>query len=307
MRQVLMSEYVQINTMNKADTYTLRPDQPFDLDITLKSGQAFRWIFDKPWWKGYICNNVVFIRQDGSNLHYSGVNEDFLVRYFNLEQDLLSVYASLSLDPYLKQAISNAPGLRIIRQNPWECMVCHICSNRTQKTSVLDRITRIAEILGNPVRIENESYYIFPSPQDIIDATSYQIRNCNLGYLSHRYLISLAKHFIDEPLWLESLNHAPYPLLVQILHKTGGVSKKAAEYIAFSAFGALEAFPVDGHIRNLFLDLYMKERIIKWSDPQALDHIIGQEAQRMFGRYAAYAFEYLVYSGIILQKKFKID
>ncbi len=279
--------------MHEARSYHVRPDQPFDLNVTLSSGQAFRWIYDGFWWKGYIATNVVFIRQDSNSLFYHGVPEEEIVRYFSLDTDLFEIYDIISADRFMKQAIKSAQGLRLIRQDPWSCIACHICTNRSQRTSAIDRITRIADILGSPVTFNNEIFSIFPTPSDILHANSYQIRDCNLGHSNHLHLVALAELFVNNPDWLHHLYQIPYSHLIQALHRIGGVSKSAAEYIAFSAFDALEAFPVDSHIRDLFSLLYLKDRNIRFSDQQALDHIIQQEAREKFGRYAAYAFEYL--------------
>jgi len=288
--------------MQEVKSYQLRPDQPFNLDLTLSSGQAFRWTHDGTWWIGYIYNDIIHIRQNGITLTYYGSNEDVIVRYFSLDQDLSTIYDTISIDNVMKQAITSARGLRLIRQDPWECMVCHICSNRSQRTSATDRITRIAEVLGTPATIDHDLFFLFPTPFDIINASSYQIRNCNLGHSTHLHLIHLADLFVTNQEWLQQLYRFPYQNLVHALHKIGGVSKNASEYIAFSAFGALEAFPVDGHIRDIFRVLYLKDRTIRYPDQQAQNHIIQQEAQARFGRYAAYAFEYLFMTQDILKE-----
>lgn len=293
--------------MQQVKSYQLRPDQPFNLDLTLQSGQAFRWTYDGTWWIGYISTDVIHIHQNSTILTYYGTTEDIIVRYFSLDQNLSAIYDILSIDHVMKQAITSARGLRLIRQEPWECIVCHICSNRSQRISATDRITRIAEVLGTAITIDNELFFLFPTPSDIINASSYQIRNCNLGHSTHLHLIHLAELFVLNQEWVHLLNKGTYHNLIQALHKIGGVSKNAAEYIAFSAFGALEAFPVDSHIRDLFTALYLKDRIIRYPDQQARDHIIQQEAQAMFGCYAAYAFEYLFMTQDILKDLVKTN
>jgi len=75
-------------------TCNLTEDQlPFDLDLTLSCGQAFRWEQSSAGWTGQVNGAVVTIRQEGRSLIYNGMDEETLIRYFNLDIIARILYA----------------------------------------------------------------------------------------------------------------------------------------------------------------------------------------------------------------------
>ena len=69
-------------------TIALRADQPFDLDMTLACGQAFRWEKTDGWWRGVVDGRAVRIRQEGGLLTFEGADAGFVSDYFRLDQNL---------------------------------------------------------------------------------------------------------------------------------------------------------------------------------------------------------------------------
>lgn len=132
-------------------TITLRPDQPFDLDRTLSCGQAFRWEKVEGWWQGIVEGRAIRIRQDADLLTFSGVDAEFICDYFRLDQDLPGILSSIDRDPVIARAIQECWGLRLVRQQPWECLASYICATNTNIPAVKRRIALMAERFGGPV------------------------------------------------------------------------------------------------------------------------------------------------------------
>ena len=88
--------------MAKQKTLTLRVNQPIDLDITLNSGQAFRWHKKDNWFYGIIGNILVGIKQGNNSLSilYDESLEpaqqndlkNSVKSYFRLDDNLESIY-----------------------------------------------------------------------------------------------------------------------------------------------------------------------------------------------------------------------
>ena len=81
---------------------------------------------------------MVHLRQTGDGLEYQVGGEDgerddldldhHLHDYFRLDDDIEAVYAQLGRHEALARAIGRYPGLRLLRQDPWECLVAYLCS-----------------------------------------------------------------------------------------------------------------------------------------------------------------------------------
>ncbi|MEM3722693.1 MAG: DNA glycosylase, partial [Candidatus Bathyarchaeia archaeon] len=56
----------------------LAPDQPFDLDLTLRCGQAFRWEKNGEWWYGIVTDKPFKVRQNGNMLEFENISSDFV-------------------------------------------------------------------------------------------------------------------------------------------------------------------------------------------------------------------------------------
>ena len=132
-------------------------NQPLDLASTLLGGQAFRWRGNGVWHDGVVFDNLVRMRQRPTGIEFRSTPDDEaylepLVRdYLGLGDDLERIYASLAGDGRLKQAIARHRGLRILRQDPWECLVSFICSSASNIPRITGNIESLCAAFGRPL------------------------------------------------------------------------------------------------------------------------------------------------------------
>ena len=109
-------------------------DGPLDLQATLESGQAFRWRRDGDWYSGVVFGNAVRLRRTARGIELRSAPEDEegladrLADYLGLADDMDAIYRSIAVDGHVKAAIQRYRGMRILRQDPWECLISFICS-----------------------------------------------------------------------------------------------------------------------------------------------------------------------------------
>jgi len=106
----------------------MRLDVAFDLDFSLCCGQVFRWKKIGEWWYGVVGESVFKIRQCGSELEFDNVSYEFVRCYFGLNDDLEQISRCIGRDDYVRKALRRFEGLRIVRQEPWECLISFICA-----------------------------------------------------------------------------------------------------------------------------------------------------------------------------------
>ena len=98
------------------------------LDPTLGCGQAHRWIKKGDVWEGVLGNEIITLRQTGNGFECSGTSDrKRILDYFRADDDLASIYSEISkTDDYLASLVKNCPGMRILRQDAWECIATYL-------------------------------------------------------------------------------------------------------------------------------------------------------------------------------------
>jgi N-glycosylase/DNA lyase len=270
--------------------------QPFDLANTLRSGQAFRWRFKDGWHQGVVFNNVVRIRQDASGLEFTTHPDDasylepLLRDYLGLGVDLDAVYASLSPDRRLTQAIATYSGMRILRQDPWECLVSFICSSASNIPRITGNIESICASFGRPLGTGGQAPYTFPTPRELADAGSERLRGLGLGYRAE-YLADTARAIAEGRLDLMTLREAPYEEALTELTSLSGVGDKVANCVLLFSLDKPEAFPVDVWIQRALQEWYLDGNAQKLSKLK-----MRLWARDRFGPHAGYANQYLFHA-----------
>lgn len=272
-------------------TIKLRPGQPFDLDLTLSCGQAFRWEKAEGWWQGVVDGRAIRIRQDTGLLTFSGADIRFVRDYFRLDQDLPAILSSIDRDPAIGAAIRECRGLRIVKQQPWECLVSYICATNTNIPAVKRRVALMAERYGRPIDGPFGAAYAFPEPEVLAGASCADLRDCKLGYRTE-YVSEAAAFAAEHPGWAETVAALPFEEARQVLMKFRGVGPKAADCVLLFSFGFFEAFPVDVWIRRIVAETYLPDLTGRSCTPAEYERI-RRFAREHFGEYAGYAQEYL--------------
>jgi len=257
----------------------------FSLDLTLSCGQVFRWERDGDWWQGIVGNEVIRIRQEGDLLLIESGCEETTRSYFQLDLDLDRILRSIDRDTVIHGAIGRCRGLRIIRQDPWECLASYICATYANIPGIKKKIRLLSESFGEPLETESGMYYRFPSPEAIASSDLCDIRKCSLGYRSE-YLCETARVITAEPGWAERLAALPCGEARKELMALRGVGPKVADCVLLFAFARYEAFPVDVWIARIMQHSY--------SLPASAGYRrVAGEGRALFGEYAGYAQEYL--------------
>jgi N-glycosylase/DNA lyase len=132
----------------KLDSSTI----PFSLENTLRCGQLFRWEKLGDWWYGVVEDTVIKIRQIGDRLisqSSSGkANQGFIENYLRLDDNLPSILSEISKDEHVKRAIKLSYGLRVSRQEPWECLISYICATYKSIPAIKKMIYNISQRFG---------------------------------------------------------------------------------------------------------------------------------------------------------------
>ncbi|VVB88368.1 Endonuclease III [uncultured archaeon] len=259
----------------------------FNLGNTLSCGQVFRWE-RKEWWVGVVNGAVVRAKQEGNELIIeSSLEADYIRDYFRIDDDLEKIYSQINRDKIMDSLIRKYRGLRLIRQDPWECLVSYICSSNNTIRNITNSIRRMCECFGMEVE---EGHYSFPTPEALALVEPCDMEQCRLGFRAPRVL-KLASMVANREFDLDGIKALSYKEGRDELVKIDGVGNKIADCVLLFAFGKLESFPVDTHIEQIMERFYGEN----WKDAgkSKKRDVIAEFARRYFGRYCGYAQEYL--------------
>ena len=259
---------------------------PFHLDITVSCGQAFRWKKHNGFWYAPFRTCVWKIRQEGDILWYEGPEESELVRYFGLDVPLDNILKDIDRDPLIHTAIEQCRGLRILRQDPWECLISYICATCANIPGITMRIENLSRKFGSPLELDGMMFHTFPNAGSLSKEEICSVHACKVGYRD-AYICGAAKMAADNPCWAEEIRALPYPSAKKKLMEINGVGPKVADCVLLFAFQKYEAAPIDVWMERIFRTNYFKEE-------QKLSYVKASEfAREHFGKYAGYAQEYL--------------
>lgn len=272
-------------------SFEIDEDCPFSLDNTLACGQAPHWKKTDDWWYGVVGDSIIKTRQAEGTLFFSGCSERYYRDYFSLDYDLQEFYDRFARDSHLKKAIQANPGLRLVRQDPWECLCFQMTINRKRPSPGMDCYTRISQRLGEEIELDEHTFYTFPIAEMIIKEGLSKLKTCNLGYKANN-IYSAAKKVAEDPLWSKKIENMDLEEARNTISGFRGIRPVVADWILVFAFQRYELFPVDSHIRNLMTKKYFSDVYFPKSS-KTIDKYICDYANEHFKEHSAYVLEYL--------------
>jgi len=266
------------------------PVRNYDLDATLASGQAFRWQQLGRAWEGVVDGRWVRLRlaKGGIAAEVAKPVRDWvwLEHYLQLHFDLGQAIATFPDDEPMRNAVAALPGLRLLRQDYWECLASFILSATKQIVHIQQMVTLLSERYGEPIEAGgSEPAFAFPAIEAIAARSEAELRDCKLGFRAPN-LLGAARDILDGNIDWQRLPAMATDEARGELIKLRGVGQKIADCVLLFAGGHHDVFPVDVWIERALQQLYFPKR-----RPSAKR--LRQFADTHFGPYAGYAQQYL--------------
>ncbi len=248
----------------------------FDLRQTLDCGQSFRWEeLDDGGFVGVAFGREVTVRLSGDDFYIFGgryEDEGLWSDYFDLDLDYSIIKSELSsLSAVLKEAAEYAPGIRILRQEPWEALCSFIISQNNNIPRIKGIIKRMCECFGEKTP---DGGYTFPSADVLAPLSPEELAPLRSGFRA-KYLIDAAQRVSCGEIDLSQIEKMPIDRARQSLMKIKGVGPKVAECALLYGMHRLECFP---------MDVWMK---------RAMQALLPELTADSLGQYAGIAQQYI--------------
>ena len=271
--------------------------ESYDLSETLYSGQAFRWepFEDEDqtvWHEGIVNSARVQLRQDGNKLFFnprlniSSKDIRVLESYLRIADNMSEIYRSMPIDAYLDQAVKQFPGLHILRQDPWECLITFICSANNNIPRIRQLVSRMCIAAGKRVDDDWGHFFAFPTASELSLFGEQNLRKLGLGFRA-KYVAKAAMMENEGEIGISELRGRRYEEVLETLIRIPGVGDKVANCVMLFSLDCLNAFPVDVWVRRVLRESYLDQ------NTKLPDSKIRVWAQEYFGEYAGYVNQYL--------------
>ncbi len=254
-------------------------EKSFDLAETLGCGQCFRWKCmehnaETQLWEGVALGQTLQIRQKKDQLIFDCSQAEFETywrNYFDLETDYQTIRQSLAAQSEpMKKAAEYAPGIHILRQEPWEALASFLISQNNNIPRIKGIIERFSREYGEKL----SGGYAFPTAERIAQMTAETLAPIRAGFRA-KYLVAAAQAVANEDVNLAAIRQKEVYYGRQELQKIYGVGPKVAECTLLYGFYKTEAFP---------MDVWMK---------RAMKVLFAGESPQIFGQHAGLAQQYI--------------
>lgn len=218
------------------------------LDLTLASGQSFRWReTGQGEWTSVLFGYVWTLRQNGSDILYrvyesvtvqkkrilkeicslpeskasphppdekSDILESILRDYFQLHVDTDSLYKQWrSRDAYFVKVSDKLLGVRVLRQDPVETLFAFICSSNNNIPRISGMVEKLCQEYGRKLgEINGVEYFTFPEIKDLKGSkVEEHLRSVGFGYRA-KFVSQCASYILQhhDSNWLENLRSVSY-------------------------------------------------------------------------------------------------
>lgn len=261
-----------------------------NLDHTINSGQVFLWKRTDEFWYGINGQDVLRIDTKSNAIKSANNNNfDFLRKNDNLEE----IIKSISHDKIVRVAVKNYLGLRILRQDPFQCLISFIVSANSNIQNIKKNLENICKKFGARTKLDNQEFFTFPVPKTLATATINDIKSCGTGYRA-KFIKEAAIKIASKQINLDHLKKSDYLEAKNIIKQVPGVGNKVADCVLLFSLDKLDAFPLDRWMLRILQENYFDEFEIKTRTITEKQYdILHDVIVKHFGKFAGYAQQFL--------------
>ena len=260
-----------------------------DIDNSINSGQVFLWEKQGSDWYGIDGQDVLKINKNGVIKSIRNLKTDFFRKNDNMQE----IIKSISKDKTVKKAVKEYKGLRLFRQDPFQCLISFIISSNSNIQKIKNSLEKITKKFGEKVKIQNKEFFLFPEPEKLARATIDEIKSCGVGYRAP-FIKEAAKMVILKKIDFEYLKKCDYHEAKKNICLVPGIGNKVADCIMLFSLNKLESFPLDTWMIKILEKYYSKEfKIETKTITQKQYELLHEKIVNYFGPYCGYAQQYL--------------
>jgi len=260
-----------------------------NVENSINSGQVFLWKRDGNHWYGINGQDILKISDSGRIKSYQNIKTDFFRKNDNLEK----IIKSISKDKTTKMAVSRYVGLRVLEQDPFQCLISFIVSSNSNIQKIKSSLENLSKKFGMKVEFQNKEFFLFPKPEKLAKASINEIKSCGVGYRA-RFIKEAANRTLLKKIDFEYLKKCNYQDAKEEICFIPGVGNKVADCVLLFSLNKLEAFPLDRWMIRILEKYYSDQFQLETKTiTEKQYHILHEKIVNYFGPFAGYAQQFL--------------
>jgi len=272
-----------------------------NIDSTINSGQVFLWDKIDGVWYGVNGSEILRVEQSPFEVTSSQKKTS---NFFRQDDDIKKILNEISKDSLVRSAVKHFPGLRLLRQDPFQCYISFICSSNSSIQNIKQMLKRLCQKFGKKADFDGREFFTFPDVDKIAKANLKDLLSCGLGFRA-KYVKKAAITVNSGEIEFDFLKKTDYNSAKQELKKIYGIGNKVADCILLFSLEKLEAFPIDRWTQRILQKYYSKKfsGLIEKSLTEKNYGCIHEKITGHFGSYAGYSQQFLFKMERDLNKK----
>ncbi len=294
----------------------IRPETPFNFDLSAKifsSGDPQIQKYENGSYWQVICLNdrlvLVTVRSSGSvdnpeltvevlpdkNLD---IGDDLIVTsivtsIFNLDFNLNNFYEDMKMDRVMSSLTSQLKGLNSpTTPTFFEAIVSSIIEQQISLKAARSIETRMIKKFGDALKIDNITYYAFPTPEILSKLERDDLRGVGLSFRKAEYVIGLSENILDGEVDLDGLKSRDTREIIDELLNIRGIGVWTAELAVIRGLHRLVVVPADDIGLRRIVSHYYND-----GKPVSSDEL--REIAKIWGKWSGLAIFYLVIADIM--------
>ena len=260
-----------------------------NVENSINSGQVFLWRKNGDYWYGINGQDILKISNSGSIKSYQNIKTDFFRKKDNIEK----IIKSISKDSITKKAVKQYAGLRILEQDPFQCLISFITSSNSNIQKIKSSLEKISKKFGVKVKFDNQEFFLFPKPEKLANASINEIKSCGVGYRA-RFIKEAANRTVLEKINFEYLKKSNYQNAKDEICLIPGVGNKVADCVLLFSLNKLESFPLDRWMIRILEKYYSDKFQLETKTITEKQYgILHEKIVNHFGPYAGYSQQFL--------------
>jgi len=260
-----------------------------DVENSINSGQVFLWKKNNQYWYGINGQDVLRVDDLGNIKSYQNNKTDF----FRKRDDMMEIIRSISIDNTTKNAVKKYLGLRLLDQDPFQCLISFIVSSNSNIQKIKSSLEKISKKFGTKVKFENQEFFLFPKPEKLAKASINEITDCGVGYRA-RFIKEAANMSFLKKIDFEYLQKCDYHDAKENICLVTGVGNKVADCVLLFSLNKLEAFPLDRWMIRILQKYYSDQfQITTKTITEKQYGVLHEKIINHYGQYAGYAQQFL--------------
>jgi len=274
----------------KPSKFELQQQYLINIDYSINSGQVFLWEKNGDTWYGINGNDVLAINEDPMQINSYSQNS---IDFFREKDDLQEIILSITKDKVVRKAVKQFPGLRLLRQDPFQCYISFIVSSNSNIQRIKQILYKLCKKFGKKIIFQEKEFYLFPEPENLANASKNDLLNCGLGYRV-RAVKEAALNVSNRQIDFDFLKRTNYQNAKDILLQVYGIGNKVADCVLLFSLEKLEAFPLDRWVLRILEKYYTKKFQLEGKSlTEKKYEQIHKQIVNYFGPYAGYSQQFL--------------